>query len=131
VVVHTFVSADTPSSDAETPTKPVHVETEADLDALVADHELVLVDFYTRGCTLCQSIEPVLGNISRAEDDLVVAMVNPREDPPLIERFSIQSVPTLVLFEDGEVVGRLAKGFQGAADIVDFVDEHRSEQASA
>lgn len=121
------MSADVPSSNAETPTKPVHVESEAELDALVADHELVLVDFYTKGCTLCQSIEPVLGNVARSEENLVVAMCNPREDLSLVERFSIRSVPTLVLLEDGEEVGRLAEGFQGAQAIVDFVSESRTK----
>lgn len=121
------MSADIPSSDAEPPTKPVHVESEAELDALVADHELVLVDFYTKGCTLCQSIEPVLGNVARAEDGLVVAMCNPRDDLSLVERFDVRSVPTLLLFEDGDVVGRLAEGFRGAEAIVEFIAESRTK----
>ncbi|RDI72845.1 thioredoxin family protein [Halopelagius longus] len=122
------MSTDTAPSNAETPTKPVHVESEAELDALVSEHELVLVDFYTKGCTLCQSIEPVLGNVARAKEELVVALCNPREDLSLVERFSIRSVPTLVLFEEGEEVGRLAEGFQGAQAVVDFVEDARSER---
>nr|WP_217628976.1 thioredoxin family protein [Halopelagius longus] len=123
-----MMSTDTAPSNAETPTKPVHVESEAELDALVSEHELVLVDFYTKGCTLCQSIEPVLGNVARAKEELVVALCNPREDLSLVERFSIRSVPTLVLFEEGEEVGRLAEGFQGAQAVVDFVEDARSER---
>ncbi|MFC6824773.1 thioredoxin family protein [Halopelagius fulvigenes] len=124
------MSTDTAPSNAETPTKPVHVESEAELDALVSEHELVLVDFYTKGCTLCQSIEPVLGNVARAKE-VVVSLCNPREDLSLVERFSIRSVPTLVLFEDGEEVGRLAEGFQGAQAIVDFIDEGTSADHGA
>lgn len=112
-----------PTTDDATPRKPIHVDSEAELDAFVDEHELVLVEFYTRGCSICQSIEPVLGNVARAHDELSVAMVNPRDDPPLIDRFTIKSVPTLVLFRDGEVVGRLSKGFQGGAAIDEFLAE--------
>ncbi|WP_142860185.1 thioredoxin family protein [Salinigranum halophilum] len=105
--------------------RPVPVETAAELDALVAEHPLVLVEFYTNGCAICQSIEPVLGNVARASD-VVVATCNPQTDLSLVERFNVQSVPTLVLLEDGAEVGRLAEGFQGAQSIVDFVEESRS-----
>jgi thioredoxin-like negative regulator of GroEL len=105
--------------------RPVPVETAAELDALAAEHPLVLVEFYTNGCAICQSIEPVLSNVARASD-VVVATCNPQTDLSLVERFNVQSVPTLVLLEDGAEVGRLAEGFQGAQSIVDFVEESRS-----
>lgn len=108
-----------------TPDRPVPVDTAADIEALVDDHSLVLLEFYTTGCTLCQSIEPVLGNVARAAD-VTVATCNPRTDLSLVERFDVQSVPTLVLLEDGEEVGRLADGFQGADAILSFIDEVRS-----
>ncbi|WP_435183803.1 thioredoxin family protein [Halobellus sp. EA9] len=106
-----------------TPDRPVALDSEADLDELLAAHDRVLVDFYTEGCTLCASIEPVVGNVARAHEDLAVATINPRDDPPLIERFRITSAPTLVLFEDGEEVGRLADGFQGGDAIDAFLDD--------
>ena len=114
------------SSPTDAPNRPVTVESEAELDDLVAANDLVLVDFYTKGCTLCQSIEPVLGNVARAHEELVVALCNPRDDIGLVDRFDIRSVPTLVLFENGERVGTLAKGFQGGAAIDEFVAESRS-----
>lgn len=113
----------------QTPERPVPVETSAELDVLTAEHSLVLVEFYTEGCTLCQSIEPVLGNVARASD-VVVATCNPRTDLSLVERFAVRSVPTLVLLEDGEEVGRLAEGFQGTEAILDFVASARSDDRS-
>lgn len=111
------------STDASTgkPDRPVRLETGAELDALVAAHDLVLVEFYTNGCTLCQSIEPVLGNVHRVSD-AVVALINPVTDIDLIETYAVKSVPTLLLFEDGEVVGRLAEGFQSTEQIVEFIE---------
>jgi len=101
--------------------KPIRLEGRAELEELVADRDRVLVDFYTEGCTLCQSIEPVLGNVARAAD-VTVAMLNPRESLELVEEFDIRSVPTLVLFENGEAVDRTTDGFRGTDAIVDFVD---------
>ncbi|WP_276300110.1 thioredoxin family protein [Halorussus lipolyticus] len=109
--------------------KPVHLEDADDLDAFVADNDLALVDFYTEGCSLCQAIEPVVGNVARATD-VAVALCNPRDDPPLIERFDVRSVPTLLLFEDGELVDKMADGFQGTDAVVEFV-ERRGEDADS
>lgn len=119
------MSTDAPAADS-TPGRPVRLDSAADLDALVAEHDRVLVEFYTEGCALCASIEPVIGNIARAHEDLAVGVVNPRDDPVLIERFQIQSAPTLVLFEDGEIVGRLASGFQGGDAIDAFLEDPES-----
>ncbi|MDL5361692.1 co-chaperone YbbN [Halalkalicoccus sp. NIPERK01] len=103
--------------------KPIRAGTCQDLDGIVEEHDRVLAEFYTKGCTLCQSIEPVLGNVARSTD-VTVVMINPETDLSLVDEYDIRSVPTLVLFEDGERVGRLAKGFQGAEEIIAFVEEN-------
>jgi thiol-disulfide isomerase/thioredoxin len=99
---------------------PTRVETAAELDALIDAHERLLVDFFTDGCGACAAMEPVLGGVAK-ETGVPVALVNPRDDPVLIERFDVRSVPTLVRFEDGEAVGRLAEGFVGAERVVEFL----------
>jgi len=100
--------------------KPIHVETADELDAVVDEHDRVLVEFYTEGCGACTAMEPVLGVVAR-ETGVPVVLVNPRDDPALIETYDIQSVPTLVSFEDGEAVGRLAEGFVGAERVIEFL----------
>ena len=77
--------------------RPVHLDDERALDALVADHDRALVGFFTNGCGKGASMEPVLCIAARATD-AAVGLCTPRDDPPLIERFAITSVPTLVLF---------------------------------
>jgi len=100
---------------------PIHVETAADLDSFANDHDRVLVEFYTEGCGVCASMEPILGIVA-SETDVPVVLVNPRDDPVLIEAYDIQSVPTLVLFERGAEVKRLAEGFVGAERLIEFVE---------
>ncbi|MFC5368418.1 thioredoxin family protein [Salinirubrum litoreum] len=104
--------------------RPISLADAAELDALVADRDLVLVECFTEGCGICASMEPVLGNVARVTD-ATVALVNPRDDPELIDRFTIQSVPTLLLFVEGELVARLADGFQGVEAVVAFVESNR------
>lgn len=103
--------------------RPTQLADETALDAFCAATDVALVEFYTNGCGLCQSMEPVLSNVAR-ELDLAVGLINPRDDPPLIERFTIQSVPTFVLFVDGDPVAQLADGFVSGDDLTAWVQEY-------
>lgn len=108
---------------SETATKPIRAETGEELDALVEEHDLVLAEFYTKGCAKCNAIEPVLGNVARATD-VVVVMINPVTDLSLVEEYDVSSVPALVLFEGGERVGHLTEGFHGTEELLEFIEEH-------
>ncbi|GAB7009401.1 thioredoxin family protein [Halorubrum trueperi] len=103
--------------------RPTSLADEDALDAFVAGADAALVEFYTDGCGICASMEPVLGNVAR-EVDVDVALVNPRDDPPLVERFDVRSVPLFVLFVGGEPVARRAEGFIPGDDLTDWVAEH-------
>ncbi|PSP56291.1 thioredoxin [Halobacteriales archaeon QS_1_67_19] len=115
------------SAPSETPDTPVRLADGDDLEDFVAAHDLALIDLYTKGCTLCQAIEPVVGNVAHATD-AAVGMLNPKTDLELVETYDVRSVPTLLLFEDGELVGRLADGFKETEAVVAFV-ESRGETA--
>ena len=105
----------------ETPAgRPVSLDDESELDAFVADADTALVEFYTDGCGICASMEPVLGNLAR-ELDVAVGLVNPRDDPPLVERFDVRSVPLFVAFVDGDPVARRADGFVSGDDLTEWV----------
>jgi thioredoxin 1 len=106
--------------------RPTQLADETELNAFCAGADVALVEFYTNGCGLCQSMEPVLGNVAR-ELDLAVGLLNPREDPPLIERFTIQSVPAFVLFVDGEPVAQRADGFVSGDTLTAWVREHAEQ----
>ena len=110
-------------TDATTAPRPMRVDAREFPDAL-DEHEYVLVDFFTKGCTLCQSIEPVLDNVARATG-VPVLLVNPKDDPSLVAEHDVRSVPTLALFREGREVGRVADGFVGAERLVEFVESHR------
>jgi thiol-disulfide isomerase/thioredoxin len=110
------------TGDADLDT-PVRLDDGADLDAFVADHDVALVDFFTKGCTLCQAVEPVVGNVARATD-AAVALLNPRNDLDLVDEYDVQSVPTLLLFVDGDLVDRRADGFVETDELVGMVEQY-------
>lgn len=103
-------------------TGPTSLETKADLDAFIGDNEHALVEFYTDGCGICKQMEPVLGIVNR-QIETPVGTINPRNDPTLIADYAIQSVPTLIVFVNGQPVARRAEGFIGADDILSWVKE--------
>lgn len=118
-------------SDAEqTRRTPVSADSREELDRLVERDDRVLVDVYTDGCTLCQAIEPVLGTVAKVSDVTVVTF-NPKHDLDAVTEWSVRSVPTLLLFEDGELVDRLAEGFQGAERILSFVEDDATRDDTA
>jgi thioredoxin-like negative regulator of GroEL len=84
---------------------------------------VALVEFYTEGCSMCAGMGPVLGTVARATD-AAIGLINPRDDPRLVERFTVRSVPLLVVFSGGEPVGRRAEGFLGAEAVLAWLDEH-------
>ncbi|WP_439028645.1 thioredoxin family protein [Haloarchaeobius sp. DT45] len=103
--------------------RPLRLTGGEELTDLVEAEPLVLVEFYTKGCGKCQSMEPILGNVARVTD-ATVAMVNPGDDLSLMDEFDIRSVPTLVLFRDGERVATLADGFVPTDEVVSFVESN-------
>lgn len=101
--------------------RPVSLADGGELDALLDSHRVVLLELYTDGCGICASMEPILTNVARTTD-AVVATLNPRDDPPLLERFDVQSVPTFVCFVDGQPVARRADGFVAHDELVLWIE---------
>ena len=80
----------------------------------------VLVDFWASWCGPCKMLSPVVDEIAEENDTIKVGKVNVDEQMELAEKFNVMSIPTLVLFKDGEAAGRMV-GVRPKKDILDMV----------
>ncbi len=83
----------------------------------------VLVDFWAEWCGPCKMIAPILEEIAGEQGDkLRVAKVNVDEAPDVARRFEVMSIPTLILFKNGEPAKRVV-GAKPKQALLDDISE--------
>ena len=81
--------------------------TEQNFEAEVLNSDVpVLVDFWASWCGPCRMLAPVIDQLAAEQTDVKVCKVNIDEEPGLAQRFGVMSIPTVVLFENGQEKNR-------------------------
>lgn len=102
----------TPGSDG----KP-HTVTEATFDReVMSSRQPVLVDFWAPWCGPCRMTEPAIEKLAHElSGRLLVAKVNVDENPYISQRFGVQSIPTMMVVKDGQIVDRWVGAYPESA----------------
>ena len=73
-----------------------------DFEALQSD-KTVLIDFWAPWCGPCRMLSPTIDEIAKEREDVKVCKINVDEEPELAQRFSVMSIPMLVVVKNGQV----------------------------
>lgn len=89
---------------------------------VVNSSQPVLVDFWADWCMPCRMLSPAVDEIARSYDGkIVVGKINIDDQPELAQRFGVMSIPTLILFKDGNVSNK-SIGVVGKDKITKMID---------
>ena len=81
----------------------------------------VLVDFWAEWCAPCKALAPILDEVSdELAGKIVITKVNLDENQDLAMKYSIRSIPTLLLFKNGELLD-MQVGLPSKSDLVDWI----------
>jgi thioredoxin 2 len=96
--------------------EPYPVSTRAEFEELIAQSSVpILVDFWAPWCGPCRMVSPELEKLARERSGtLVVAKLNTEELPEVAGRFGIRSIPTFVLFREGQEAARTSGAMPAA-----------------
>ena len=89
---------------------------------VISSKKPILVDFWASWCGPCQMIAPIVEEISNELSERIeVGKINVDEQPEIAIKYDVMSIPTLILFKDGNVVNTII-GYHSKEEILDFIN---------
>lgn len=97
-----------------------HINTNNFEEEVIKAEGKVLVDFFATWCGPCTMLAPVLEQVADSKPEVKIVKVDVDEEPELATRYKVMSIPTLIVFEKGEVVKK-SLGVISKAELLDLI----------
>lgn len=97
----------------------IHIGKDNFQKEVVEAKEIVIVDFYADWCGPCRMMAPIIEELSKEKKEVKFVKINVDENPELASQYQVFSIPTFVVFKNGQVVHQ----FVGVKSKEDFLKE--------
>lgn len=92
---------------------------------VIQSDKLVVVDFWATWCGPCRAIGPVIDELAdQYNGSVVIGKVNVDEESELSRRYNVMSIPTIMLFKNGEVINKVV-GLHSKEDLIEIIDSNK------
>jgi len=103
--------------------EPFHV-TDANFEETIKKNNLVFVDFWANWCGPCRALAPIIVELAKEYNGkILIGKLDVDENPSTAERFQVFSIPTMIVFKNGQEAERLV-GLCPKNKIADTLQKH-------